>query len=30
MEEKDPNREVSAKAIPDDLEAELKAGLGVM
>lgn len=30
MEERDPNREVSAKAIPDDLEAELKAGLGVM
>ncbi|KAI0092344.1 SET domain-containing protein [Irpex rosettiformis] len=30
VEEKDPHRAVPEKAVPDDLEAELKAGLGVM
>ena len=29
-EEKDPNRKVPDKSMPDDLEAELKAGLGVL
>ena len=29
-EERDPTRKVLAKTVPDDLEQELKAGLGVM